>query len=272
MHLFLSPTLSGARQLSKPTGACFSLLHAKHAMVATMSTASSPIIELREYELHPEHSVAYVQTTAKASELRKALVPLRFFSLPDTGGQLNIATHAYHYAGGHAERDAKRGEMGKSTEWKSYLTECRPYMKSQCSSIFVEAPLVNTVEGVTGLVDVGKGAGDDCILELRRYKLILGYDTVPKFLSLYGSGLASKLSAQGTDPTTSLATVMYSEVGRLNEVIEIWRHGDGTEAMERSRVAARAAPEWRSAIAEIAGLAVDFTSTIHRPTSFSPIQ
>jgi hypothetical protein len=118
----------------------------------------------------------------------------------------------------------------------------------------------------------GKGAGDDCILEIRRYKLILGYDTVPRFLSLYKAGLASKLNAQGTDPTTSLVTVMYSEVGRLNEVLEIWRHGAGARAMERSRVAARGAPEWRSAVAEIAGLAVDFTSTIHRPTSFSPLQ
>lgn len=240
--------------------------------MAQMSSASSPIIELREYELHPEHSVAYMQATAKTADLRKSLVPLRFFSLPDTGGQLHMATHAYYYAGGHAERDAKRGEMGKSSEWKSYLTDCRPYMKFQHSNIFVEAPLANTVEGVTGLSEVGKGAGDDCILELRRYKLILGYDTVPKFLSLYGAGLLSKLNAEGTDVTTSLITVMYSEVGRLNEVIEIWRHGGGTGAMEKSRVAARGAPKWRLAIAEIAGLAVDFTSTIHRPTSFSPLQ
>lgn len=240
--------------------------------IATMSTAASPIIELREYELHPDHSAAYIQATATAAELRKLLVPLRFFSLPDTGGQLHIAMHAYHYAGGLEERDAKRREMGKNSEWKIYLSECRKYMKSQCSNIFVEAPLVNTVEGVTGLADVGTGAGDDCILEIRRYKLILGYDTVPRFLTLYGAGLASKLNAQGTDPTTSLVTVMYSEVGRLNEVLEIWRHGGGAGAMERSRVAARGALEWRSAIAEIAGLAVDFTSTIHRPTSFSPLQ
>ncbi|KAL3914643.1 MAG: hypothetical protein SGILL_006021, partial [Bacillariaceae sp.] len=45
---------------------------------------------------------------------------------------------------------------------------------------------------------------DHTILEIRRYYLKLGYDTVPNFLSLYGDGLPSKLSAQGTDPETSL--------------------------------------------------------------------
>jgi len=263
----------------KPRGASTSFHVRKRATQSSTasftssSPSPSPIIELREYELHPEHSPAYVKATAKAADLRKSLVPLRFFSLPDTGGPLHVATHAYYYAGGHAERDSKRGDMGKSEEWKTYLSECRPYMKSQSSNIFVEAPLVNEVEKVTGLAEVGTvGAGDDAILELRRYKLILGYDTVPKFLSLYGAGLPSKLNAKGTDETTSLVTLMYSDVGRLNEVIEIWRHGDGTAAMERSRFAARGAPEWRSAIAEIAGLAVEFTSTIHRPTAFSPLR
>jgi hypothetical protein len=100
----------------------------------------------------------------------------------------------------------------------------------------------------------------------------LGYDTVPKFLELYGSGLPSKLNADGTDPTTTLVTLLYSEVGRLNEVIEVWRHGNGVAAMEQSRVAARNATAWRSAIASIADLAIEFSATIHRPLPFSPIK
>ena len=134
-------------------------------------------------------------------------------------------------------------------------------------------PLISQIDEVSGLREVMPfGQGSDCILELRRYHLKLGYDTVPKFLEYYGAGLPSKLSAPGTDPTTSLVTLLYSDVGRLNEVIEIWRHGNGTAAMEQSRVAARGAPEWRSAIANIADLAIQFTSTIHRPTSFSPLK
>jgi len=56
----------------------------------------------------------------------------------------------------------------------------------------------------------------------------------------------------------------------LNEVIELWRHGSGTAAMGRSREAARAAVPWRAAIADIAGLAVSFRATIHRPLELSP--
>ena len=88
--------------------------------------------------------------------------------------------------------------------------------------------------------------GTNTIFEVRRYQLQLGYDTVPRFLSLYQEGLPSKLNeATGKDPTTSLITLLYSEVGPLNHVIEVWKHGYGTAAMERSRVAARQAQEWR---------------------------
>ena len=39
---------------------------------------------------------------------------------------------------------------------------------------------------------------------------------------------------QHQDPNTSLCTVMYTEVGKLNEVIEIWRHSC-VGGMESSR-------------------------------------
>ena len=146
----------------------------------------------------------------------------------------------------------------------------------QKSAIFVEAPLVTRMDDIPGLttgnVEDALRTSDDCIYEFRRYQLKLGYDTVPKFLDMYEGGLPSKLEAEGTDPTTNLITLLYSECGPLNEVVEIWRHGDGTTAMDRSRVAARKATEWRNAIANIAGLAQTFTSTIHRPTEYSPLR
>ena len=245
------------------------------------SLGAQPIVELREYDIPPEHAVSYMKSTTAAADLRKSLVPLRLFSLPETGGELNRATHAYYYGGGHDERDSKRGAMAQNDGWKAYLGECRPFMGLQRSNIFVEAPLVGSTEGVLGLEtnfgDDSDGSsnkllGSNPVFEYRRYKLVLGYDTVPKFLNLYESGLPSKLKAEGTDPTTSLVTVMCGDVGRLNEVIEIWRHGDGIAAMERSRIAARSANEWRHAIAAIAPLAIEFTSTIHKPTGFSPLK
>jgi hypothetical protein len=260
-----------------PVSASFSsTTTAAAAAAVTGSSSGQPIVELREYVLRPEHAASYMQATAESAELRKSLVPLRFFSLPETGGQLHVATHAYYYEGGHAERDAKRNAMGANADWKAYISTCRPYADTQQSNIFVEAPLVKTMTqggGVQGLASIpGELPGDNSILEIRRYKLKLGYDTVPKFLELYGAGLPSKLNAVGTDPTTSLVTLLYTEVGRLNEVIEIWRHGNGTQAMEQSRQAARGAQEWRQAIGSIADLALEFTSTIHKPTAFSPIK
>lgn len=219
------------------------------------------------------------------------MVPLRFYSRPETGGKLHVATHAYYYQGGQEERDIRRQALEGSLEWQSFKYRTREFIAEQHSNIYVEAPFVNSeafpqVKGLASTPD-SKEKGlkasqrdsqredsndNPSILEIRRYQLLLGYDTVPKFLDLYTTGLPSKLGAPGTDPTTSLVTVMYSEVGRLNEVWEIWHHGQGYAAMEASRQAARKATEWKQAIANIAPLALTFHTTIHRPTAFSPLR
>lgn len=260
----------------------FSSKLVKSAKVAKRMSSTRPIVELREYELLPSKVQLYTQCTTKSSGLRKSLTPLRLFTMPETGGTLNVATHLYFYNGGFEERNEKRQLMGQSDEWKEYLKEARTCMQNQKSTIFVEAPLVNEIDQVCGLApglaesklglaEDNKVVDPDCIYEVRRYQLKLGYDTVPNFLSLYKNGLPSKLNAPGTDPSTALITLLYSEVGQLNEVIEIWRHGS-TDAMERSRVASRSANEWRSSIAQIANLATVFTSSIHKPLSFSPLR
>jgi len=253
-------------------------------MNATVTTQATPIVELREYDIRPEHGNTYTKATNEKGNLRKSLSPLTFFGMSETGGSLNVATHLYYFAGGFEERTKVRGNMGKNKEFASHLEIVRPYMTHQKSTIFVEAPLVNDIEEVCGLAptnveamlnnmypEKGNQQHDNSIIEMRKYQLKLGYDTVPQFLKLYGNGLPSKLKASGTDPTTSLVTLLYSEVGQLNEVIEIWRHGS-ISAMEQSRVAARSATEWRNSIAEIAGLANVFTCSIHKPMEFSPLK
>jgi len=236
------------------------------------SASSSPLVELREYRLNCERAADYVKAASDFADLRKEIFPLRLFTVPETGGLLNVATHFYGYAGGHAERDAARSAQQSDARWRQYSKLSRPGVNEQHSLLFAEAPLVASF-GLHGMQDAACPGGNPapgCIYELRRYQLRLGYDTVPRFLEAYGRGLPSKLGAAGTDATTSLVTLLYTEVGSLNEVIELWRHGGGTTAMEASRQAARGAKEWRNAIAEIAGLAVSFTSTIHRPLGFSP--
>jgi NIPSNAP len=258
---------------------CYRHLNASSTIAAVADVPSPrPIVEIREYEIYPKHSAEFWQKTAQSAKLRISMAPLRFFTYPETGGKLHIATHAYYYLNGHSERDTKRQRMMDDPTWCTYVHDVLPYLKSQTSTIWVEAPLVQKYSPLVGglltppLTSNNIKNSAKTIFEIRRYRLKLGYDTVPKFLNIYESGLSSKLNATGTHPTTALVTLLYSEVGRLNEVIEIWKHGDGSTAMEASRQAARNAPEWRSAIAEVANLAIEFTSTIHKPTSFSPMR
>ena len=246
---------------------------------------SSAIVELCEDELNPSAVGKYLTLNGENA----SLIPrsLRTCTLPETGGYLNIATQIHHFLGGFDERNEIMSARNLDNDWNRHVESTRPCLMRQKSTIFVEAPLVRRMDDIPGLAignvenvlrtAVGSSKQDedikdDCIYEFRRYQLKLGYDTVPKFLDMYEGGLPSKLEAEGTDPTTNLITLLYSECGPLNEVVEIWRHGDGTTAMDRSRVAARKATEWRNAIANIAGLAETFTTTIHRPTEYSPLR
>jgi len=312
-HLKLRCLATPKDRLSKLLAASRSFASTSQTSSPSSSSPSQAIVELREDFLFPDRASTFVrevtanplsalregddldqQRSASAKNNSSLISPLRFFSLPSTGGPLHVATHAYYFEGGLSEREAywhdSTTEENKNDDdtWQSFIgTTTLPYIQSQKSMLFVEAPLVREAN-LPGLEmahtaldswqknsDRDGSAGisqDNCILEIRRYNLRLGYDTVPKFLDLYGRGLPSKLKATGTDPTTTLVTLLYSEVGRLNEVIEVWRHGNGVAAMEQSRAAARQAKEWRSAIAKIADLAIEFSATIHKPLSFSPIK
>ena len=257
----------------------------KHGVGMSTSSYSgnstSPIVELRQYQLHPAATATYTKNTVQSSDLRKTL-PLAFFGFPETGSiALNTAVHLYHYPEGTKQRKDERAALAKKDEWKQYLGGVKECMMEQKSEIFVEAGLVQEFEQVTGLEhwvknDCSKNSAGESIVELRKYQLKLGYDTVPNFLKLYTQALPSKLNAAGTHPTTQLVTILVSDVGSLNTVYEVWKHGGesscGMEAMEQSRQASRGAKEWRSGIAEIAKLATSFDTSILKPTSFSPLQ
>lgn len=249
---------------------------------STSSSSTSPIVELRQYHLHPASTGTYTQNTVQSSGLRKTL-PLAFFGFPETGAvPLNTAVHLYHYPGGMQQRNGERAALAKKDEWQQYLGGVKECMMQQKSEIYVEAGLVNDFEEVSGLeywVKNDQSTADTCgnsIIELRKYQLKLGYDTVPNFLKLYAQALPSKLNAVGTHPTTQLVTILSSDIGSLNAIYEVWKHGGGSscgmEAMEQSRQASRGAQEWRSGISEIAKLATSFETSILKPASFSPLQ
>eukprot|EP00977_Amphora_coffeiformis_P008768 scaffold1987_cov145-Amphora_coffeaeformis.AAC.5 len=223
---------------------------------------------------------------AGTAELRRTMLPLRFFSRPKTGGRLHVATHAYYYQGGLEERDARRHALDGSPEWQNYQYRTKGFISEQRSNIYVEAPFVREqvfpqVKGLVRNPDTtatasdtanGDNSHDIAVLELRRYQLQLGYDTVPKFLDLYTAGLPSKLEAPGTDLTTSLVTVLYTEIGQLNEVWEIWHHGHGHAAMDASRRAALSLGKevpYRQSLGEIQGVIWDRGSIAERMPEMS---
>lgn len=244
-------------------------------LVGTTAEKVTPIIELREYQLQCGNSARYIEVTTATEKLRKSLVPLRLFCAPDTGGILNTMTHFYNYEGGMEERETARITASRSTEWKEYLSQARPNVIQQRSTIYIESSLVQE-HGLVGMktefvgaTGAAKEVAADVIYEIKKYKLKLGYSVVPQFMEIYGRGITSKLRTPGTDPRTSLCSLMYSDVGDLNTVIEVWRHGGGVAAMRQSRIAAKALNDWNKAISDIANLSVDFTTTIHKPLSFS---
>lgn len=229
------------------------------------------LIELTENFLYPGETRNYLREANSAFPSNLKL-PLRTFTMPDSGGLKNVATQTFFYGGGHEERESLLSSHN-ATSWASEFGEkTDKCISQQRSTLWVEAPLVKSF-GALGMACTSIGqANSTTIYEFRTYELKLGYPVVPRFLELYTAGLPSKLSAPGSDPSTSLVTVINTEVGSLNNVIELWRHGGGTSAMEMSRKAARGAAEWRSAISQIAELSVRFTSVIHRPTQSSPWQ
>ncbi|KAL3761896.1 hypothetical protein ACHAW5_006125 [Stephanodiscus triporus] len=290
-----------ASNLWRKSGTLFSSLPLSkaeiHSAAGANIRASSSIVELRQYQLHPTQTSVYTQNTIQLARLHKNL-PLAFVGFPETGAiALNTAVHVYHYPGGHVERLDKRSALASNQEMLKYSGS----VNSESSEIFVEAPLVTDFDEITGLkywvdndrsgarrsfdFDIEehpKDSSNTCIIELRKYQLKLGYDTVPKFLHIYSDALPSKLNANGTHPTTELVSILVSDVGRLNTVYEVWKHGGeivghdtsfcGLHAMEMSRQASRGATEWRNGIMRIAELAMTFDTTILKPLECSPLR
>jgi hypothetical protein len=227
------------------------------------------MIELREYKVKVDRLGEYMKETIAAGELRKALVPLKLFALPDTGGLLNAPSHFYCYKD-NVERDQMRKKMAQNEEWIAYLNKVKPCMHEQKSTLYFEADLDKSMMTSLSTDALARPDGTDPIYEYRRYQLGLGYGTVPKFLEIYKHGLQSKL--QNIHSSTELVSLMYSDVGQINEVIEIWRHGDGFEAMNDSRIMARGAAQWTEAVQALVPLAATFTNSISKPASFSPFR
>ena len=51
----------------------------------TVRRASSPVVELREYSLKPRHAGAFWKAAEEMAQVRRTMLPLRFYCRPETG-------------------------------------------------------------------------------------------------------------------------------------------------------------------------------------------
>lgn len=79
-----------------------------------------------------------------------------------------------------------------------------------------------------------------------------------------------KLAAHPRDQA-ELVFFGHTDVGVLNNVIELWRYESAAGCMA-ARQASRGVHEWREAIAAVAPLVQSFQSSFLQPTPFSPMQ
>ncbi len=100
---------------------------------------AQPVVELREYTVHPQFLGDYLKVTDANADLRKSLLPLRLFGVPETGGALNVVRHFYYYAGGMAERKASRAAAMANKDWLAYVAQIRPHLSLQTSTIWIPA-------------------------------------------------------------------------------------------------------------------------------------
>jgi len=235
-----------------------------------MSTAKGPgFFELRQYDIKPDQIKFYLSETAKhesdrANAFNSPASRFLGFWSTEIGGNLNRVHHLYHYSD-YDTRDKIRAAAAANEGWNAYLAKVKPAMVSQQSSAFIEASSVLSACSLPNALDFKPPSESPLKVayEMRVYQLQLGYNRVPDFLKLYGKGLPDKLHVDQTG-ASQLVTLLYSDSGPMNKVIEIWRH----ESMQRSidsRVASREASKWKEAIAGIAQEAVSFETWTLRP-------
>ena len=236
---------------------------------------------MRTYVMRPEWREAYLHTAERAlgptGVLRKFHPGFLGFWITNTGGDVNEVIHLYHYVD-YDEREAVRWRMSRDSEWGGFDIETRPMIESHRSEIFLPATkalfaagVEDALERMRKMADASRvGTRDPGVYELRTYQLELGYNPIPKLIDEMATGLPSKLRSDAAG-LGELAWMGYSDVGKLNQFVELWRYPSFQDHI-RVREAARGAAEWRECIGRIAPMVQMFDTRLVKPATFSPMQ
>tara|TARA_B110000977_G_scaffold201839_1_gene299147 strand:+ start:4500 stop:5144 length:645 start_codon:yes stop_codon:yes gene_type:complete len=192
------------------------------------------------------------------------------------GGDVNEIVEVIHHSDYDA-RDDTLEIMRTDPGYRAFTEQTHKMLQTQTSEMFLPATKVLQVAGGEPDAetrwrrmfsdDKNKKPG---AFELRTYQLELGYNPIPKLVDLMAAGLPSKLKSD-TERKGTLVGMFFSDVGRLNQFIEIWRYDTNADHI-RVRESARTANKWRSTIGEIAPMVQMFDTKLTVPTAFSPVQ
>ncbi len=84
---------------------------------------------------------------------------------------------------------------------------------------------------------------------------------MPKALEAFQAALPAKMeAARAAGVEHELELLAYSDVGRLNELIEVWRFAKASDSI-RAREASRGVAVWRDCIATLTELTETFDSS-----------
>ena len=205
-----------------------------------------------------------------ASFLHSIHVMIRMFTC-DVGSCLHRVTHLYSYSS-FDERDEIRGKCIKDPRFQKYIHLTRPHVQYQENRVMKEA--VGLFDALKmpctrDFISPTKPVGRPATYEWRSYQLKPGHTMVPDLIKSFSKGLPDKISSDrgGGAPVAFL----YSDVGRLNNVVEVWRYASH-QACISAREAAREAKVWRQALLEVGPNVESFDSSFLRPVSFSKWQ
>lgn len=254
---------------------------------ARESSSSPGLFEFRVCSVKPGAMDAYLAACAAHAETRARLEPgfLGAFRT-STGGELNEITRVTHFADYDA-RDATSAAKRADPAWRAFCQDTESMLEKHTSEMYLPAtPCLEAIAKSPSDANAfsrwraffhendkkHKRAFDEKpgVFELRAYQLELGYNPIPKLVAHMAEGLPSKL-ASDPDENGALVGMFYSDVGRLNRFVEVWRY-DSAQKHIAAREAARGAQTWRACVGHIAPMVQMFDTKLTEPTRCSPTQ
>ncbi|GAX80973.1 hypothetical protein CEUSTIGMA_g8408.t1 [Chlamydomonas eustigma] len=224
------------------------------------------LVEIREYTLKPEGVGAYTQLAIEYAAVRKTLLPLLGIFSCDVGSSLHRITHMYHYKD-FDERDAVRAAAAKHPDWRKFIELSRPHVQFQENKVMLEAgPVYDALKLPHCSLFQSPPPDPKAIYELRSYQMHPGHGVVPNLVEAFQSGLPAKIASY---PEGKLVFFGYSDVGMLNNVVELWRFPSAQSCI-RARQASRKVAAWGATMKAVTPNVLHFTSSFLRPLPFSP--